>query len=353
MAGACLDVLCPMHAILDATGHIVHAGPTLEKLGGGAPLRGTRLLEMVELQRPKTEGTMDSLLQLAGAKLHFTLRRPPRTELKGVLMPIGPGAGPAASGMAVLNLSPGISIIEAVRDFRLTSTDFAATDLAVEMLFLVEAKSAVTEELRRLNLRLNGARIAAEEQAFTDTLTGLRNRRAMDHVLARLAAAGAGGALMQLDLDGFKGVNDTHGHSAGDRVLQEVAQRLTAATRGGDTVIRTGGDEFLLVLPGLADAGRAADLAGRLVAAVERPVRFGDVVLTVSASIGISIAPAGGRFDPGHMIEEADTALYAVKAAGRRGHRIHTPDLGCMAPAPTSAPASAPRSAPTSGTARR
>jgi diguanylate cyclase (GGDEF)-like protein len=327
-----LDPLCPLHAVLDSTGHILHAGPTLHRLAARSELAGTRLTELLELQRPRAAGTMDSLLRLAGQKLHFVLRAPPRTELKGVLVPAGAGDCIAPPGGAVLNLSFGIAIVEAVRELGLTGNDFAATDMAVEMLYLVEAKTAVTEELRRLNLRLNGARIAAEERAFTDTLTGLANRRAMEPVLARLTATAEGATLMHLDLDGFKAVNDTHGHAAGDRVLQAVAERLTAATRAADTVIRTGGDEFLLVLPGLTDRQEVARLAGRLIAVLEEPVRFDGETLAVSASIGASVAATGADIVPDRMLEEADTALYAVKQGGRRGHRIHTPELGRTGP---------------------
>lgn len=335
----CLDVLCPMHAIVDATGHIVHAGPTLEKLGAraGAAVTGERFLELFELRRPKPVDSMHGLCALAGVKLHLALRRPPRTEVKGILVPVDDCAGVAPPGGAVINLSFGISIVEAVRDFGLTGTDFAATDLAVEMLFLVEAKAAVTEELRRLNRRLEEARSAAEQQALTDTLTGLWNRRAMEPVLARLSAEKRGAALMQIDLDGFKAVNDTFGHAAGDHLLREVAARLTAATRQCDTVTRTGGDEFVLILPGVTDPGQVSRLAGRLVAEIERPLHFDGGTLAVSASIGISIAPPGAAFDPERMVQEADTALYAVKNAGRRGHLIYTPDLGRIGASPARA----------------
>ena len=330
MIGACLDTLCPMHAIVDRSGHILHAGPTLAKLGMGGPLRGARLLEVMELKRPGTDGSMAALMRLCGVKLHFVLRRPPRTELKGVLVPLDPGGEAATPGLAVLDFSFTISIVEAVRDFSLTGKDFAVTDLAVEMLYLIEAKSMVMEELRRLNLRLDGARLAAEQEAVTDTLTGLANRRAMDEALTRLVESGQGVAVMHLDLDGFKQVNDTHGHAAGDRVLQEVAQRLLAATRDGDTVVRTGGDEFLLILPGMTDVDEVARLAGRLLARVEEPVWFEGAALAVSSSIGTSLALSGEPLDATRMIDEADTALYAVKAAGRRGHRIYSADLGRM-----------------------
>ena len=150
-------------------------------------------------------------------------------------------------------------------DYALVSSDFAATDLAIEMLYLVEAKSAAMEASRKLNLRLQGAMIAAEEQAFTDTLTGLKNRRAMDHVLARLIEAGREFALMHIDLDFFKAVNDTLGHAAGDHVLQNVARIMVEETRSDDTVARVGGDEFVILFDGLTDRETLVRVAERII----------------------------------------------------------------------------------------
>ena len=319
-----LDTLCPMHVVLDATGHIRHTGPAFRKLRWEAPPEGQRLLELLELRRPKAAGSMASLLRLAGTKLHFALRARPKTELKGVLVPM-----PGDSG-AVLNLSFGISIVDAVRDFDLTAADFAATDLTVEMLYLVEAKSAAMEELRRLNTRLDGARMLAEEQAFTDKLTGLKNRRAMDHVLSEVTEAGLAFSLMHIDLDHFKAANDTHGHAAGDLVLQTVAERLTAGTRDGDALVRLGGDEFLLVLPNQSNPQVLKELAERLIADIERPIVYGGQHIQVSASVGASMSADYDGVNIARMMEDADTALYAAKAAGRSGFKLYQDDLGRM-----------------------
>jgi len=338
---AVLDTLCPMHVMLDSTGHIRHTGPAFRRLKLDEKVEGRRLLELMELRRPKAAGSMSSLLKLAGTKLHFSLRRPPRTELKGVLVPI-PCGGCQVSG-AVLNLSFGISIVDAVRDYSLTAADFAATDLTVEMLYLVEAKSAAMDELRRLNLRLDGARLLAEEQAFTDKLTGLKNRRAMDPVMARVVEARQHFSLMHIDLDHFKEANDTHGHAAGDLVLQVVAQRLTSGTRDCDTLIRLGGDEFLLVLPDQSSPRALEELAERLIQDIECPIVFGGKQLQISASIGASTSANYKPLDIKRMMEDADTALYAVKAAGRQGFKLYHDALGRMgADAGTGAGASPP-----------
>lgn len=325
-----LDVLCPWHIVIDVDGIITRAGPAVLKVNQGRPLQGTRLLDFLDLRRPKAIRSTEGLLALSGRKLHFVTRDAPVTELKGVITPLPDHVVTGVTNGGVLNLSLGISVVDAVRNYSLTGADFAVTDLTVEMLYLVEANSAVMQELKRLNERLQGARAEAEEQALTDTLTGLGNRRAMDHVLAGLLQRTTGFALMHLDLDHFKQVNDTFGHAAGDAVLQNVAERLRQVTRVGDTVIRQGGDEFILVLPDLTEQERLAALAQRLVNEIERPVQFADQQLHVSASIGISLAQGSTPADLDLMMEEADTALYVVKEQGRHGYRIYSPEMGRM-----------------------
>lgn len=318
-----LDTLCPMHAVLDATGHILHAGPTLHKIHAGRPIEGQRFLEVLELRRPRACTSMAGLRFLAGQKLHLRLRQPPHTGLKGVLAPLPDDHGGNAGGGAIVDLSFGISVAEAVRDFALTGSDFAATDLTVEMLYLVEAKSAAMEASRKLNARLQEAMLAAEEQAFTDTLTGLANRRAIAPVLDRLIENGRNFVLMALDLDFFKQVNDTMGHAAGDHVLGHVARIMVAETRADDTVIRTGGDEFLLICPGITDRMRVADIAARLIARLEEPISIDGVICRISGSIGAAMSRDHERPDPARLVQDADLALYTAKDRGRGCHVIH------------------------------
>lgn len=316
-----LDRMCPMHLVLCATGHIRHAGPTLQKLRPDESITGARFLEIFELNRPQSISTMADLLKIGGGKLHLQFRAEPRTTFKGVLSS-GPG-----SGEATINLSFGISILDAVRDYNLTSADFAATDLAVEMLYVVEAKSAAMEASRTLNQRLQGAMIAAKEQAFTDALTGLKNRRAMAYVLDRLLDDGDSFALMQLDLDFFKSINDKQGHAAGDHVLQTVARILVDETRENDTVARIGGDEFVLLFPGLTDHETLAQLARRVIERLEMPILFGGTECAVSASIGTVLSSDYKVPTAAALLSDADIALYASKHAGRGCHKFFEPDL--------------------------
>lgn len=321
---ALLDRLCPMHVLLDAQGRIRHAGPTLCKLVGG-PERALEagFFDLFDLRRPLLPPDMAALCGAGGVRLHLELRLPPQVALKGMVCPLPAPAGSTdPAGGAVVTLSFGIAVRDAVRSFGLTAADFAAIDLTVEMLYLIEANAAAMQASRHLNLRLEGARIAAEEQAFTDTLTGLRNRRALAPVLERLLRSGQDFALMALDLDRFKVVNDRLGHAAGDRLLQEVACRMVALTRDEDVILRVGGDEFLLILPGLGDAARLARLGGRLIAALEAPLHVGGEDVRISASAGAVLRgdypPAADPDDlTGPMQKDADRALYAAKGRGR------------------------------------
>lgn len=306
-----LDVLCPMHLVLSETGHVVHVGPTLQKLRPDTSFVERRFLEVFDLKRPRAIANMADLRASAGTKLHLKLRDAPHTELKGVLVPA------LVPGYSIVNLSFGISVVDAVSDYALTSADFSATDLTVEMLYLVEAKSAAMDASRKLNLRLQGAMIAAEEQAFTDTLTGLKNRRAMDHVVARHMEWGTRFGLMQVDLDWFKAVNDTLGHAAGDHVLQTVARIMVEETRETDTVARIGGDEFVIILPHAKGAETLENIGKRLIDKVSRPIAFQGAPCKISASIGVAYFDPETAVTAADLMDDADVALYASKHRGR------------------------------------
>ncbi|WP_370401067.1 diguanylate cyclase domain-containing protein [Sulfitobacter sp. JB4-11] len=317
-----LDVLCPMHLIVDDTGIITHAGPTLCKMMAPSDLRGSAFLDVFRLKRPRGVTAMADLLSDGGMKLHLALRHPPRTALKGVVVPMDPVAG-----TLVVNLSFGISVVDGVRDFALTNADFAATDLAIEMLYLIEAKTAAMEASRKLNLRLQGAKTVAEEAATTDTLTGLKNRRALDQVLDVLVEGRAPFAVMRIDLDYFKAVNDTYGHAAGDHVLRKVAQVMLEETRDSDVVVREGGDEFTILLPQVKAEDILRQIARRIIDRIEEPILFEGQTCKVSASIGTVWIEKGEKPSVAGVLDDADIALYASKRAGRAQQTIYTKDL--------------------------
>ncbi len=161
--------------------------------------------------------------------------------------------------------------------------------------------------------------------AFHDPLTELPNRvLARDRVERAIAAANREGrvvALIYLDLDHFKTVNDSLGHAAGDRLLKSVAQRLRAVLRETDTISRQGGDEFLVVVGELADAVAVKPVVDKLMAALERPVLIDGQELATTASVGIAQYPDDGSdFDT--LLQKADTALYRAKDGGRNTYRF-------------------------------
>lgn len=155
--------------------------------------------------------------------------------------------------------------------------------------------------------------------AYNDGLTGLANRvqfqKRLAECVARLERYGTAFTLLYLDLDKFKGVNDTLGHQTGDRLLIEVAKRLAAQLRKADLVARLGGDEFALILPETADPGNVANLATRLIHQICQPFTIDGKELSIGVSIGIAIAPDNGN-DAAQIVRNADVALYRAKAEG-------------------------------------
>lgn len=302
--------LMPLHLAVNAEGCIVNAGPTLEKLVGGQLAVGRNIGDVLALRRPPAPLTMAILLQQTDLALALVLASDPTVSFRALVVR-------TEDGGAFLNLSFGIGVAEAVRRHALTVEDFAATDLTVEMLYLVEAKTAVMDELRNLNRRLQGAKVAAEEQALTDQLTGLRNRRALDLQMKALIRLGATFGLMHIDLDFFKQVNDTLGHAAGDHVLREVARVLTQETRATDMAARVGGDEFVVVFPNLSDTVQLMRIADRIIASVTEPIAFDGRECRISASIGVTVSSFYEVPDADRMLSDADSALYDVKRDGR------------------------------------
>ena len=320
---AALDKLMPLHLVLAPDGTITGHGPTLIKLTAGPSLIGRNLFEVFELRRPSGIAAMADLRARAGEKLHLTLRGAARSvAFRGLALELADGAG------MLVNLSFGIGVIDAVRNHALTDGDFAPTDLAVEMMYLVEAKAAAMGALRGLAQRLEGDRQTAETQALTDTLTGLRNRRALSLTLEGLARGLAPFGLMHVDLDFFKAVNDTLGHAAGDHVLRQVAQVLEREVRAGDSVARVGGDEFVLVFPRMSDHVRLEVVARRIIEQLSLPIDFEGQSCHISASIGIAMSTQYEVPDPRQMQADADEALYAAKRAGRGRVLVFRPTGG-------------------------
>jgi diguanylate cyclase (GGDEF)-like protein len=309
-----LDRLMPLHLLIAPNGQILNAGPTLLRLASGdgaiGPLAGQVFLDRFELLVPSGARSVADMAAEGSGQVKLRLRGGPDFALRGLAVPV-------AEGGLLINLSFGISLVDAVRRFGLTKDDFASTDLAIELLYVIEAKSAVLAESARLTDRLRAAGAAAEREAFTDALTGLANRRALDGVLDEVIAEGRDFSLMRIDLDYFKEVNDRLGHAAGDHVLAVVAGRLRRAVRASDIVARVGGDEFVVVLRDRLGADGLDAAASRIIARISRPIPFEGETCRVSASIGTTLSTLYAVPEVDVMLRDADAALYLSKREGR------------------------------------
>jgi diguanylate cyclase (GGDEF)-like protein len=195
--------------------------------------------------------------------------------------------------------------------------------ILIAFVALILFRNRAERERRRFEEKLR-------HQVLHDDLTELPNRRLLkdrlEHALARSNRRREPLGVMFIDLDGFKGVNDTLGHECGDLLLKLVAKRLSSSTRTTDTVARLGGDEFAVLLEDLALPFDIPTVAERLLAAISVPIEIADRTVVVSASIGVTIAEGDGETS-GQLLANADVAMYAAKAAGKGTFQVFDPDM--------------------------
>lgn len=194
------------------------------------------------------------------------------------------------------------------------------------------SRMAVQIEAREFNLEctIEDLRRAKQELELAnhDPLTGLPNRVIVQDrlhlALQQMARYGGWVAVLYLDLDRFKWVNDNLGHPAGDELLKGVAQRLSACVRDVDTLARVGGDEFVCVLPGLSDTRPAEEVAARFVQCLTQPFALQAGSAHIGTSVGIAFAPQHGQ-DRTELVRQADAAMYQAKHGGRNRYVIYAP----------------------------
>jgi two-component system, cell cycle response regulator len=222
-------------------------------------------------------------------------------------------------------------VITAQPGHKLRALASGAKDFVAKPFDIVEVKTRIHNmlEVRLLYKQLEKNSRTLESLALHDALTGLPNRRLlMDRLSLAIAHARRNKrtmAVMYLDLDGFKQINDTMGHDAGDTLLSLVAARLVAALRQEDTVAHVGGDEFVIALAELSHSDDAAKLASKVIQAVSQPYRIQSCSVSVTTSIGVSIYPTHGE-EVKTLMKSADLALYEAKRTGKSNYRIaHQP----------------------------
>lgn len=182
--------------------------------------------------------------------------------------------------------------------------------------------------LKKLEQELRTAKAEAEELATHDFLTGLPNRvLLLDRISQALALSKRTHrmvAVISVDIDDFKKINDTHGHAAGDQFLIEIASRLKHSLRETDSVTRMGGDEFLLLLPEIVSCRQIETMAGRILESVKAPFKLEDAVLSPTCSLGIALCPPEGT-TPNALIANSDRALYLAKKLGKNRYAFANP----------------------------
>ena len=220
------------------------------------------------------------------------------------------GSTPAVEAAVDQNEGVEVKVQECAED--LATVNVALTDA-------IDERKALEHDLSRSKAALSESKVQEKKSrhlALHDAVTGLPNltlfHDRLGHALAQAQRHGWRLAVMFIDLDKFKSVNDTYGHDVGDRVLQMVAQRLGSNVRGGDTVSRRGGDEFLLLMLEAKDETNVASLAAKIVKNVAEACDVDGALITVNPSIGIALYPEDGR-SAQELLKNADTAMYAAK----------------------------------------
>jgi diguanylate cyclase (GGDEF)-like protein len=238
---------------------------------------------------------------------------------------------PAAVDAAILSIIGAIIIVvEYYNDLAPKLFQFAIeyqeweVDNVIFVIFMTSIGAFIFSyrRMRELTAEIKARRKAelkATKLARHDPLTGLPNRRYFFEMLSDVlltTTIGSPSAVLMLDLNGFKSINDSYGHAAGDQFLIEFAKRISAIMRAGAVLIRVGGDEFAVLVPDVGSLDGPAALARRIVAEVAQPLLIDQISASVGVGIGIAIAPSDGM-DPGVLVKRADRALYRAKAEGR------------------------------------
>src|SRR4051812_29493129 len=311
---------------------LVVAGPAVEQSGVRRALHGLGVqIELAlesaalaeEIHRRAGEGRLSALVQHSN-------------DLIAVLDADGAVVYQSPSVERVLGDAPIAALLPAQLLDAVPAGQTAVVECALaEREFEVQLTNLLEDERVR-GIVLNGRDVSErraferqlEHQAFHDPVTGLANRalfgERVRHAVARARREESALAVVFIDLDDFKTINDGLGHAAGDAVLRTVAERLATSVRASDTAARFGGDEFAVLLEDLSGAQEAADGAERLLAALGEPLTIDGKEIAVRASLGISVAEGG---DAEELLRDADAAMHIAKRDGRGGYRLFEPDM--------------------------
>lgn len=314
--------------------HVKEAAEVAHAIDCAADLLSERAAELEQAQRLAKFGTWSWNLATGEVKVSNSIREifgrdvPSFPEQRGTVLTVESWERLNAASQQAMQTGKGYDLeLEA---------NHANGDI-----ILINSKCDVVRNEKGEVVALRGAvqditeRKRAEQRirdaALHDTLTGLPNRAFIfeycSHLIGAARRGHGSGALLFIDLDRFKPVNDLYGHEIGDRVLQEVGKRLVSCTRDEDLVGRIGGDEYVIILPYIdTDRHRATVVAQHVVESIRRPIRIDTLELSLSPSIGISYFPEHAD-DVGALIHAADLAMYQAKQSGCGNYHLYTPEL--------------------------
>jgi diguanylate cyclase (GGDEF)-like protein len=310
---ALLQAAFPFHLVVNRELIVVQHGGSLQRLLS-EPLDGTPMADLFDIDTPKVAATFEGLVRSPRSLFVLRSRSRPELALRGQVL------HDCDADVVIFVGSPWVTSTSAFAALGLTLSDFATSDAVVDYVLLLQNQSTALADARALAEQLS-------YHAFHDELTGLANRSSLLQQLQRALDPAEGGldlvAVLMLDLDGFKAVNDSYGHTVGDEVLKVVADRLRAGLPAADTVARFGGDEFAILLQraarGSSEAYESAHLvAERVLASVREPLVLPSceaVTVQLAASAGVAVGDAGDR--PEDVIRNADLAMYAAKNHGK------------------------------------
>lgn len=295
-------------------------------LASAAALLIFKLLRQVKpSQRLGYQLAASFVMAVAICGMHYTGMGAARFMVGSVCLSAGELGGPGLTVLVIVAVGMLLisTLFTSILDARLQST-----------------AERLTESLQESNARLKAANDELQHRAFSDPLTGLPNRLLFEdrlrQALLRLDRANQGGvverlAVLFIDLDGFKPINDSFGHAAGDVILRCAADRLRLEARDGDTVARVGGDEFLLLLESVKDEAACIAVAERALKALSQPFELSEKQVQIACSIGIAVHPGHG--ERSKLVANADAAMYAAKRAGGSCHVLFEPHMGSDASA--------------------
>ncbi|MCT9810998.1 EAL domain-containing protein [Acidovorax sp. Be4] len=300
---------------------IVALSVLIAVLASATALMIFKLLRQVKpSQRLHYQLAASFVMAIAICGMHYTGMAAARFSVGAVCLSAGELGGPGltvlvllATGMLLIS-----TLFTSILDARLQST-----------------AQRLTQSLQDSNARLKAANDELQHRAFADALTGLPNRLLFEdrlqHALSRQDRANHQGiserlAVLFVDLDGFKPINDSFSHAAGDAILRGAADRLRQEARECDTVARVGGDEFLILLERVTDVAASVAVAKRVLAALSRPFEVSGKQLQITCSIGIAMHPDHGERNK--LVANADAAMYAAKRAGGGNYVLFEPHMG-------------------------